>query len=156
MSKASGGHDTDEAAPVVIVEQGEQDGKRRVASTIDLPVELAEWADERRRACNCGLGDLIIDAIEIGHEQIQQKIKPRTVGGSLFAQRTMEPAGHQHRQAAATRTLSFRLQARDFETMDVLVEEWGAPNRAALIRAALEVLCAIDPDHSNLIEGASK
>lgn len=104
-------------------------------SNVHIPVALLEPIEAKCKANGLSHGEVIIVAIEAAYPRLKDLVHPAaTAGGSLFASRRSRAS----RSADGPLTpLNYRLREADFQTLDRLVEEFGASSRGHLITAAL-------------------
>lgn len=104
-------------------------------SNVHIPVALLEPLTATCKREGLSHGEVIIVAIENSHPRLRELIHPAaTAGGQLFASRRSRAS----RAADGPLTpLNYRLRQGDFDTLDQLVEEFGASSRGHLITAAL-------------------
>lgn len=105
-------------------------------SNCHIPVTLVEPLEALCSSRGLSHGEAIIIAIEDAYPHLQDLIHPpETAGGSLFASRR---SGRASRSADGPLTpLNYRLREGDYQTIDRLVEQFGASSRGHLITAAL-------------------
>lgn len=104
-------------------------------SNVHIPVALLEPLEAKCKENGLSHGEVIIVAIENAHPRLRDLVHPAaTAGGSIFASRRSRAS----RSTDGPLTpLNYRLREADFETLDHLVEEFGASSRGHLITAAL-------------------
>ncbi len=124
------------SAPLAVVNAATE---VRKSGTVSVAAPVAMWVKEHCAAVSLGLGDLLLELIETHQVAIEEELRPRTVGGTLFDQRPVEPIPAPTPQRSATVPLSFRLRPSDFTVLDDLRSRWGASNRTHLLRVALQI-----------------
>lgn len=104
-------------------------------SNVHIPVALLEPLEAKCKSNGLSHGEVIIVAIEAAHPRLKELVHPAaTAGGNLFASRRSRAS----RSTDGPLTpLNYRLREADFQTLDQLVEEFGASSRGHLITAAL-------------------
>lgn len=104
-------------------------------SNVHIPVALLEPLEAKCKINGLSHGEVIIVAIEEAHPRLKDLVHPAaTAGGNLFASRRSRAS----RSTDGPLTpLNYRLREADFQTLDQLVEEFGASSRGHLITAAL-------------------
>jgi len=98
-------------------------------------VALLEPIEAKCKSNGLSHGEVIIVAIEAAAPRLKDLIhQAATAGGSLFASRRSRAS----RSTDGPLTpLNYRLREADFQTLDQLVEQFGASSRGHLITAAL-------------------
>lgn len=104
-------------------------------SNVHIPVALLDPLEAKCKENGLSHGEVIIVAIENAHPRLNTLVHPAaTAGGNIFASRRSRAS----RSSDGPLTpLNYRLREADFETLDRLVEEFGASSRGHLITAAL-------------------
>lgn len=104
-------------------------------SNVHIPVALLEPIEAKCKGEGMSHGEVIIVALEATYPRLRDLVHPAaTAGGSLFASRRSRAS----RSADGPLTpLNYRMRVGDFETLDKLVEEFGASSRGQLITVAL-------------------
>lgn len=105
-------------------------------SNVHIPVDMMGRVEEECKDKGLSHGELIIVAVERAHPRLHDLIHPTALaGGNLFASRRSRAA----RTADGRLTpLNYRLRESDFQTLDVLVENFGASSRGHLITVSLK------------------
>ncbi|SDU32317.1 hypothetical protein [Jiangella alkaliphila] len=113
----------DEATPVIR------------ASVVHVPSSLLSVVAAERQRSGRSNGQILIDAIEAGHEHlVKLHNESNSIGGRLFTARTAKP---QLPVAQPLSPLNIRLYEQDYEVLDRLVTELGAGSRSRLATLAL-------------------
>jgi hypothetical protein len=104
-------------------------------SNVHIPVALLPILEEQCKSRGLSHGELIIVAIETLYPRLSELVNPVAMaGGNLFTSRR----GRASRTADGPLTpLNYRLRETDFDTLDRLVDEFGASSRGHLITTAL-------------------
>jgi hypothetical protein len=104
-------------------------------SVVHVPSSLLSLVAAERQRSGRSNGQILIDAIEAGHEHlIKLHDQSSSIGGRLFTARTAKP---QLPVAQPLSPLNIRLYEQDFEVLDRLVTELGAGSRSRLATLAL-------------------
>ncbi|RIQ33610.1 hypothetical protein [Jiangella rhizosphaerae] len=113
----------DDAAPVI------------KPSVVHVPSSLLSLVAAERRRSGRSNGEILIDAIEAGHDHlVKLHHESNSIGGRLFTARTAKP---QLPVAQPLSPLNIRLYEQDYEVLDRLVTELGAGSRSRLATLAL-------------------
>ncbi|MBB5787195.1 hypothetical protein [Jiangella mangrovi] len=104
-------------------------------SVVHVPSSLLSLVAAERQRSGRSNGQILIDAIEAGHEHLTKlHHESSSIGGRLFTARTAKP---QLPVAQPLSPLNIRLYEQDFEVLDRLVTELGAGSRSRLATLAL-------------------
>ena len=104
-------------------------------SNTHVPTWLIRHVTERCEQDGLSHGELIIVAIEAVYDRLGELLRPAAVaGGSVFKERRPRP---RNAQQGPLSPLNYRLRQEDFQTLDELVEKFGASSRGHLISVAL-------------------
>lgn len=104
-------------------------------SVVHVPSSLLSLVAAERQRSGRSNGQILIDAIEAGHEHLTKlHHESSSIGGRLFTARTAKP---QLPVAQPLSPLNIRLYEQDYEVLDRLVTELGAGSRSRLATLAL-------------------
>ncbi|TDD72267.1 hypothetical protein E1262_02800 [Jiangella aurantiaca] len=104
-------------------------------SVVHVPSSLLSLVAAERQRSGRSNGQILIDAIEAGHEHlVKLHNESNSIGGRLFTARTAKP---QLPVAQPLSPLNIRLYKQDYEVLDRLVTELGAGSRSRLATLAL-------------------
>lgn len=104
-------------------------------SVVHVPSSLLSLVAAERRRSGRSNGEILIDAIEAGHEHlVKLHDESSSIGGRFFTARTAKP---QLPVAQPLSPLNIRLYEQDYEVLDRLVAELGAGSRSRLATLAL-------------------
>jgi len=104
-------------------------------SVVHVPSSLLSLVAAERQRSGRSNGQILIDAIEAGHEHLTRlHHESSSIGGRLFTARTAKP---QLPVAQPLSPLNIRLYEQDYEVLDRLVTELGAGSRSRLATLAL-------------------
>jgi hypothetical protein len=104
-------------------------------SVVHIPATLLALIAAERQRSGRSNGQILIAAIEAGHEHlIEQHEESTSIGGRLFTARTTKP---QLPVDEPLSPLNIRLYEQDYEVLDRLVKELGAGSRSRLATLAL-------------------
>ena len=105
-------------------------------SNVHIPVDMMGLLEGECKDKGLSHGELIIVAVERAHARLHDLIHPTaTAGGNLFASRRSRAA---RTTDGRLTPLNYRLRESDFQTLDRLVEEFGASSRGHLITVSLK------------------
>lgn len=124
---------------VVPSQRSDDDTAGGDATGVYLPVSLVERLRKFAKSTAGTYTDITLDAIEDVHDRLADLVRPAVVAGPsrsgpLFAGRQPRRMTHTepHQQ------VNMRFSAQDLEVIDQLVEQVDAPNRSAMLSAALD------------------
>ncbi|TDE12591.1 hypothetical protein [Jiangella asiatica] len=104
-------------------------------SVVHVPASLLPLIVAERQRSGRSNGQILIDAIEAGHEHlVKLHNESNSIGGRLFTARTAKP---RLPVAQPLSPLNIRLYEQDYEVLDRLVDELGAGSRSRLATLAL-------------------
>lgn len=104
-------------------------------SVVHIPAPLLPLIAAERRRSGRSNGQILIAAIEDGHEYlVRQHLDATSIGGLLFAPRTSKP---RLPDAQPLSPLNIRLFEQDYDVLDRLVAELEAGSRSRLAALAL-------------------
>ncbi|WP_051426541.1 hypothetical protein [Jiangella gansuensis] len=104
-------------------------------SVVHIPASLLPLIAAERLRSGRSNGQILIDAIEAGHEHlVKLHNESNSIGGRLFTARTAKP---RLPVAQPLSPLNIRLYEQDYEVLDRLVSELGAGSRSRLATLAL-------------------
>lgn len=104
-------------------------------SVVHVPAPLLSLMAAERQRSGRSNGEILIAAIEDGHDHLKAQRKESTsIGGRLFTARDAKP---QSPAGQPLSPLNIRLYEQDYEVLDRLVAELGAGSRSRLATLAL-------------------